>query len=110
MLCSTHLKLSNQCTSCLLQHALSLSAIDITLRCIQAWCDLGTDCSDCGAFTYTLQALPGNSTLPERPRPVEMLVKRGIEARTNFETAWLPMHIGRQVLTADLSLDVSLNF
>ncbi|KAK9785855.1 hypothetical protein WJX73_004640 [Symbiochloris irregularis] len=50
-------------------------------RAVRAWCDLGTDCSDCGPHTYILQKPHGSKAhwKPERPRPVALLVERGIE-------------------------------
>ena len=48
---------------------------------MQVKCDLGTDCSDCGAFTHYMHRKPdSNSSQPAMPsRPIELLTKRGIE-------------------------------
>ena len=50
-------------------------------RLLQVKCDLGTDCSDCGAFTHTVHRRPDSTSPQPVPRPIDMLVKRGIQVR-----------------------------
>ena len=65
-----------------LTHAIFFPVCRVALMCcqmlMQVWCDLGTDCSDCGPYTYVLPR-PSGSQAPERPQPVRLLVERGIE-------------------------------
>ena len=54
---------------------------------MQVLCDLGTDCSDCGSWTYLLPA--EDQTVPE---PIAQILKHGIEIYVN-RTSTLPSFV-----------------